>query len=239
MQAETLNCPNCGAASSSDASYCEFCQSRLATVSCPSCFALMFRGSKHCPRCGAAAVKPASGELEARPCPRCRIEMPSIQVGATALRECSRCEGLWVDVRSFEKICADREEQSAVMGTAGPASGNPEVSKVKYVPCPECSQLMNRMNFARCSGVIVDICKNHGTWFDREELSRIIQFIRGGGLNAARAKEKLALAEEREQLRQEKLALDMQRSSLLPSDRDEYRIGGIASAGGLLKFFLD
>lgn len=98
---------------------------------------------------------------------------------------------------------------------------------------------MNRMNFARCSGVIVDVCKNHGTWFDREELSRIIQFIRGGGMNAARAKEKLALAEEREQLRQEKLALDMQRSSLLPSERDEHRIGGIASAGGLLKFFLD
>ena len=145
----------------------------------------------------------------------------------------------WVDVRSFEKICADREEQSAVMGTAGPESVSSEVSKVKYVPCPECSQLMNRMNFARCSGVIVDVCKNHGTWFDREELSRIIQFIRDGGLTAARAKEKLALAEEREQLRQEKLAMDSERSSLLPSDRDEHRIGGIASAGDLLKFFLD
>lgn len=240
MQAETLNCPNCGAATSSEASFCEFCRSRLATVSCPSCFGLMFRGSKHCPRCGAMAVQPASGELEARSCPRCRIEMPSVRIGDTTLRECSRCEGLWVDVRSFEKICADREEQSAVMGTAGPESESQEVSKVKYVPCPECSQLMNRMNFARCSGVIVDACKNHGTWFDREELSRIILFIQGGGMNAARAKEKLSIAEERERLRHGKLALDFQRSSLLPSgERDDRRIGGIASAGDLLKFFLD
>jgi Zn-finger nucleic acid-binding protein len=167
------------------------------------------------------------------------MEMSSIVIGATPLSECSRCEGLWVDVRSFEKICADREQQSAVLGTATPAStvaGN--ISKVKYVPCPECSQLMNRMNFARCSGVIVDICKNHGTWFDRDELSRIIEFIRGGGLNASRAKEKLAIAEEREQLRQEKLALDMRRSTSHGGGDDD-RESGIASARDLLSFLLD
>ena len=153
--------------------------------------------------------------------------------------ECSQCEGLWVDVRSFEKICADREEQSAVLGAAAPASvAGDTINKVKYVPCPECAQLMNRMNFARCSGVIVDVCKQHGTWFDRDELSRIIEFIRGGGLNAARAKEKLAIAEEREKLRQEQIALDTHRSSIYLGD-DDNRASGIASARGLLKFLLD
>jgi len=241
MHAETLHCPNCGAASSSEASRCAFCESRLATVACPSCFGMMFMGSKHCPRCGAAAVAPESANVEARKCPRCRTEMNSVVIAATTLSECSRCEGLWVDVRSFEKICADREEQVAVLGTATPSTvARDEISKVKYVPCPECSQLMNRMNFARCSGVIVDICKNHGTWFDRDELSRIIEFIRGGGLNASRAKEKLAIAEEREQLRQEQLTLDMRRSSTLGSGHSEEQgLAGIASARGLLKFLLD
>jgi Zn-finger nucleic acid-binding protein len=165
--------------------------------------------------------------------------MNTVTLGATSLSECTRCEGLWVDVKSFEKICADREEQSAVLGSATAAStvASDEVNKVKYVPCPECAQLMNRMNFARCSGVIVDICKKHGTWFDRDELSRIIEFIRGGGLNTSRAKERLAIAEEREQLRQQQLALDMRRSS--GHDADDNRVSGIASAGGLLSFFLD
>jgi len=200
----------------------------------------MFIGSKHCPKCGAAGVAPESAKVEPRPCPRCRNEMNSIVIGATPLRECSRCEGLWVAVTSFEKICADREEQSAVLGaaTAESEGARDRTNKVKYVPCPECAQLMNRMNFARCSGVIVDACKKHGTWFDRDELSRIIEFIRGGGLNAARAKEKLAIAEERAQLRQEKLALDMRRTSALGSS-DDNRVSGIASAGGLLRFFLD
>lgn len=98
---------------------------------------------------------------------------------------------------------------------------------------------MNRINFARCSGVIVDICKGHGTWFDRDELSRIVEFIRSGGLEASRAKEKANLEEERQQLRQEQLAIAMHRSSSLgASDAEDHRMMGIASTHGLLKFLL-
>ena len=56
MQAETLNCPTCGAAVSKDATHCSFCEARLATVACPRCFAMMFVGSKFCPRCGAKTM---------------------------------------------------------------------------------------------------------------------------------------------------------------------------------------
>ena len=71
MQADTLNCPNCGAASSSDAPLCQFCGSRLATVACPVCFAAMFIGSKHCQRCGSAATVPEVDDSKRRNCPRC------------------------------------------------------------------------------------------------------------------------------------------------------------------------
>lgn len=202
----------------------------------------MFLGSKHCPRCGAAAAVPENKGTEKRKCPRCRIEMSHVAIGVTTVRECERCLGLWLDVASFEKICADREQQSAVLGDASNASkgAGQGTSKIHYVPCPECSQLMNRLNFARCSGVIVDVCKKHGTWFDRDELSRIVEFIRDGGLNASRAKEKIEIAEQREQLRQEQRALDLRAtSSLGMDDRDDHRLSGVASARGLLKFLLD
>src|SRR6185295_10748032 len=86
MQAETLNCPNCGAATSTDAPLCKFCGSRLATVACPACFAMMFLGSKHCPRCGAAAATPKINEAEVRKCPRCQTEMPLVTIGAATVR---------------------------------------------------------------------------------------------------------------------------------------------------------
>jgi Zn-finger nucleic acid-binding protein len=246
MNAETLNCPNCGAATSTDEPLCKYCEARLATVSCASCFGMMFLGSRHCPRCGAAAAERESGSLPALSCPRCLTEMQAVAIGSTTIRECERCSGLWVDVRSFEKICADREQQAAVLGAASPAPRG-EVSeggKVRYAPCPECRQLMNRINFARCSGVIVDICKGHGSWFDRDELTRIVEFIRAGGLDAARSKEKAAIEEERRQLRQEQLSAGLSRSSLLdisaPGERRAIGITtGIASARGLLKLLID
>lgn len=243
MQAETLNCPNCGAAISSDSPRCLYCESKLATIACPSCFAMMFIGSRHCPHCGAAAAQATAAELSVLKCPRCGIDMSSITLGTVAMRECEQCLGLWVEVAAFEKICGDREQQSAVLGTASraPAHSLPstDMEKIRYAPCPQCGQLMNRINFARCSGVIVDVCKGHGTWFDRDELSNIVQFIRGGGLEVSRQKEKREIEYERQQLRAEQ-AVAANRSMLSGiSYSDDERLGGLTAAGGLLKFLLD
>lgn len=211
----------CGAAVSSDAPQCLYCRARLATVACPSCFGMMFIGSRHCPRCGAKAER-ATEETEnaaKRSCPRCRIELGSVKVGTASLRECERCGGLWVDIASFEKICAEREQQSAVLGAATPAPKGSQsfdaANRVRYVPCPRCNQLMNRVNFAHCSGIVVDVCKGHGTWFDRDELQQIVEFIRGGGLEASRAKEKEQLSVERQELHREQQSLSHRKSAML------------------------
>jgi Zn-finger nucleic acid-binding protein len=242
MEAQTLNCPNCGAAISSDAPQCQYCESKLATISCPSCFAMMFIGSKHCPHCGAAAAQATAAELSVLKCPRCKTKMSSITLGTVAMRECERCVGLWVEVAAFEKICADREEQAAVLGAASPApthqAPSASAEKIHYSPCPQCDQLMNRINFARCSGVIVDICKGHGTWFDRDELSGIVQFIRGGGLEASRQREETEIEFQREQLRAEQLAAANRGNSLRYYSSDEDRLRGLSAAGGLLKLLI-
>src|SRR6266446_6888649 len=223
MQAETLNCPNCGAATATDEPLCRFCGSRLATVACPSCFGMIFLGSKHCPRCGAAALVPETTAAEETECPRCKVQMKSVAIGSTTVSECEQCLGLWLNVAAFEGICADREQQSAVLGTASPAPSHAvrETSKVNYVPCPQCSQLMNRINFARCSGVIVDVCKGHGTWFDRDELREILEFIRNGGFELARQKEKLEIERERQQLHADQLVAAHRSGAVRLLDEDD------------------
>jgi hypothetical protein len=97
---------------------------------------------------------------------------------------------------------------------------------------------MNRINFARCSGVIVDICKGHGTWFDCDELSGIVQFIRRGGLEISRQKEKTEIEFQREQLRAEQLAATRRANSLGYYSSDEDRLSGLSAAGGLLKLLI-
>ena len=165
MSVQSLNCPNCGAAASTESTRCEHCNSRLAAIACPACFGMMFVGAKFCSHCGAKADRKEILSKMIRSCPRCRVNTKAIVIGKTDLRECPRCEGIWADAEALQTICADREQQSAVLGVATPIQ-TPQsvpVEKIKYLPCPTCRQLMHRVNFARCSNVVVDICKPHGT----------------------------------------------------------------------------
>jgi Zn-finger nucleic acid-binding protein len=207
MSVDALNCPNCGAGVAGDSSQCPFCKTRLKTMACPTCFEQMFVGSEFCDHCGAKAVRVTSGEEESSgDCPRCKIGLDRLKIGDVVLDECRKCNGLWADTETFHTISADRERQSAVLGFAGTRRQNAEpLASISYVPCPICKQLMNRSNFARASGVIIDTCKQHGVWFDADELPKIIEFIQKGGMELARQKERIEIRDEVDRLR------DMQR----------------------------
>src|SRR5262249_43336933 len=147
-EAETMNCPMCGAAAATDATHCEHCGARLATVACPSCFGMIFAGAKFCSHCGAEVARAELDEKTKELCPRCRVSMEAVLIGKTHLHECPQCEGIWADTSSLQQICSDREEQAAVLGTAAPlqaAAGFEDT--VRYIPCPVCGKLMNRVNF--------------------------------------------------------------------------------------------
>jgi Zn-finger nucleic acid-binding protein len=94
---------------------------------------------------------------------------------------------------------------------------------------------MNRSNFARISGVIIDLCKHHGVWFDANELPKIISFIEEGGLTRSREKEKIALDDERSHIRDERRRLEMmERGSggggYFRDDDNDPRWGGVVAA---------
>jgi Zn-finger nucleic acid-binding protein len=206
------NCPNCGAAATPQSVRCAYCGSSLATIVCSKCYGAIFRGMKHCPWCGSDAALGNPKEAANKKCPRCDVDLVRIRISQKQLDECASCGGLWVDSDTLQEICAVQEQQQAVLGfnpepvqSAGTANNKP---KRAYIPCPECHKLMNQRQFASCSGVIVDWCKAHGTWFDRDELRQVVQFILAGGLNKAREKEKLKLEEERQSLREERRNLE-------------------------------
>jgi Zn-finger nucleic acid-binding protein len=197
--ASALHCPNCGAPADPEVQRCRYCEARLATVSCPSCFALMFEGAAFCPKCGARRARAEQDPAEAR-CSGCRKPMQRVAVGSTALLECDACDGVWVDADVFEALCADKEAQAAVVHRFD-RGGAPAAGRVRYRPCPRCAKMMNRVNFGRLSGIIVDVCKGHGTYLDAGELHRIVQFIQGGGLERARLRQIEELKEQERKVR--------------------------------------
>jgi Zn-finger nucleic acid-binding protein len=154
------------------------------------------------------------------------------------LSGCARCAGVWASAGSFKTICADRETQAAYLGEGsslpGPSVSDPQSSPIVYRPCAICGELMNRFNFANCSGVILDSCKPHGVWFDPDELRRIVEFIRGGGLDMARDKERRSLELERRRLAQAAAYSEQRPSEFQPPVPDS-----VAASRDLLRFLFD
>jgi len=136
-----------------------------------------------------------------------------IHVGDVDLLECASCDGTWLEAAAFDRLCTQREQQAAMArqaieskGSAGTATPAP----VRYRPCPQCGKMMNRQNFGRLSGTIVDTCSGHGTFLDRGELHQVVKFILDGGLSRMRQAELERLKEE--QLRLRELEMHLSRS---------------------------
>jgi Zn-finger nucleic acid-binding protein len=150
---------------------------------------MMFAGSEFCPSCGARAQAIAQGVKSKRSCPRCNVALVQVQVANTPLEECTHCGGLWIEVANFDRICSSAESQTAATGLCLPPPA-PVDMHVRYIKCPQCGSMMNRTNYAGRSGVVIEICRAHGIWLDRDQIRQIVNFIRAGGLDRTRAIEK-------------------------------------------------
>ncbi len=56
---------------------------------------------------------------------------------------------------------------------------------------------MNRKQFATGSGIVIDVCRDHGTFFDGGELAAIVDYVVGGGLERSAKKDALQARQDR------------------------------------------
>ncbi len=243
--ASALSCPQCGGNVHAGDSRCEFCQAALLVKACPRCFARIFHGAKHCNHCGCqvevAATANADGSAKQLGCPRCESAPTMIArlVGDTLLDECPECHGTWLQVEAVDRLVSERRQVStqAVLGMGGPAPGSAPVPTPPgrvYLKCPECETIMNRTNFAQRSGIIVDTCKAHGTWFDYTELPSVVSFVTSGGIEAAN---EAAMRRAKEDVRRERAKTRAMAQSLSSVDVSDRRTSSAASSvlGGILE----
>src|SRR5262249_7438133 len=145
------------------------------------------------------------GEAATLPCPVCKQVLtayPRAGQGreSGALFDCARCGGQFVEHTLLRELL-QHHERAALPEGAPRLAGRPD-PRNSYVPCPVCASLMNRKNFGEMSGVIVDVCKKHGTWFDLGELPCVLAFVAAGGLERSRRR----AIEEEARVRREALA---------------------------------
>jgi Zn-finger nucleic acid-binding protein len=185
--ARLYRCPACGGEADERARACRYCGAPIATVRCASCFHLNVLESLCCSGCGhTLGLEPLrSPRGSALACPACKHALEPFRGGPGQLLDCGRCGGQFVEHALLRELLERRE----VLGSAVPhhtRRENPLTQPVRYVPCPACQNFMNRRNFGKTSGIIVDMCHQHGTWFDAGELPRVLAFVQSGGLERAK-----------------------------------------------------
>jgi len=200
-EAGELGCPHCGAGVSALESTCQHCSAELLVKGCPRCLSRVFHGHKHCPECGAELSVAAVGEIHAdRPCPRCSAPLHARLVGDIVVDECAACLGVFLDHVAIKRVVVDRAQAraEALLGALPRVEVNalPAAGQKMYLPCPVCAVVMNRRLFATGTGIIIDVCRTHGTFFDAGELPLIIEFVMNGGLDKAQKKDIERLRDE-------------------------------------------
>jgi Zn-finger nucleic acid-binding protein len=193
-----LRCSSCGANLTLDGRACPYCaaevtleERRLSSV-CPGCFARAAVDARFCMECGLRIEPQALAALPAESrCPRCQGAMRQRALGSASVAECAGCGGLWLAEEHFDRLCEAVDE--ADLASRGLSSVPPprpaDAGELRYLPCVECGDLMNRRNYASSSGIIIDVCRHHGVWLDHAELQKILAFVREGGLDRARQRQ--------------------------------------------------
>jgi len=203
-------CGSCGAGIGPDAASCSYCGSDIVrdpdelSLICPECFARCADDSRFCVACG-IGFRPEPLRIDGHelPCPVCSALMPPRQINGIGLNECLTCHGLWAPGDSFDllvsrAIRARQDANPAELHVLKPRvmGSNPAVQRVQYRKCPECDGYMQRRNYRKKSGVIIDSCPSHGIWLDADELEQIAGFILSGSAGSPTRPE---TAEERRQ----------------------------------------
>lgn len=173
--------------------------------------------------------EPSSGHYRSTPatlqCPRCNGRLSEESLHDTVLLDCVQCGGLFVPKTTIDALGdpANRDLRMAFPRR----DRRPEPIEVAYLICPLCNGRMNRVNFAKVSGVIVDVCKNDGVWFDQGEVDAVIDFVEEGGLERAKKRASAELERENERLRAERRAYreSGERASMWRRDNVEITAG--------------
>ena len=119
----------------------------------------------------------------ATPCPRCSAALFAGKVGHLDALGCGGCGGLWLDNVGTTAILAryDFDAENLARMVDGNAAKREARSPFEATKgsCPVCAGALQPVDH---QGVRLDFCAEHGTFFDRGELARIVQTAKPAAL---------------------------------------------------------
>lgn len=117
--------------------------------------------------------------------------MTTHKTSTATLEGCLCCGGIFVDRDSRARVVAARSVDAAQASDLAAAHARYQPDVRKRIACPVCGKPMTTTQVA--GAVDLDVCDEHGAWFDRDELRRFIDALetqRSSGASPKRSKQK-------------------------------------------------
>jgi len=119
-------------------------------------------------------------------CPRCSSSLSEAHRDEVHLLACAGCGGVWMNGATLHRFVEALQQRPEAVQAAEAVSDRAlfdfEVDE-ETLGCPKCKAPMEVTRHP--SGVALDVCADHGVWFDRDELPRVVNDPEG--LAAAQA----------------------------------------------------
>jgi len=103
-------------------------------------------------------------------CPRCNATLYAGQGPDVTLYGCGACGGIWLDNDGTRTALRGLSPEALQLVNRVTANARSDTNRELAVACPACGKALERKTRPEA---VIDVCAEHGTWFDRHELYNV------------------------------------------------------------------
>jgi Zn-finger nucleic acid-binding protein len=109
-------------------------------------------------------------------CPHCRKRLVGVRAKDVELSGCGACGGIWIDNTNARRVL---DSPQAIFAELSQRAGDNAKKRVRgdgSLTCAACPALLDEVVTHE---IVLDVCGEHGTWFDAFELKELVSVLRG------------------------------------------------------------
>lgn len=115
-------------------------------------------------------------------CPACKEPLVALELDGVEVDWCASCRGAWLDRGELELLHTNARTAQQFMSDLKPIGSLTANRPLRHPArrCPICEQWMAPVESAWDRSIVLDRCRqNDGLWFDKGELTRVLE-LQGG-----------------------------------------------------------
>jgi Zn-finger nucleic acid-binding protein len=109
-------------------------------------------------------------------CPHCKKRLAAVKVDDVTLHGCGGCGGIWIENACAQRVLAAPRPLFEELAALAATNARGRFVRAERPACPACDATLDPVTVKR---IPLDICPDHGTWFDARELVLLGAALRG------------------------------------------------------------